>query len=66
MTPWQIVHLAFMVINGTCCIVSAVAMDRAKAASDGWYHGDANSWRLVAAINAVAFGVNGMSLVAFP
>lgn len=66
MSQWQAIHVAFMVINGACCFVSAVALDRANAADDGWYHGSIEGWRWTAGLNAIAFGLNGAALAVFP
>jgi hypothetical protein len=51
-----------VIINGGATLFSAVCVDRAERATDGWYHGSAANWRIVATLNAVAFGLNGLAV----
>lgn len=55
-------NIVAMAVTGACVLVSAVCIDRAERVGGGWYHGSSANWRIVAALNAIAFALNGLSL----
>lgn len=63
MTAWKWVQIASLLISSTCTLCAAVFVDRAERRDA---HGEAMSWRVVAAVNAVAFVLMGLVMAALP